>query len=64
MNPAAQTKVTIPCSKCGDTLRVFPHELEEGQERHCPRCDQDFIPSKILIEMVSRMVKNDIENGS
>jgi DNA-directed RNA polymerase subunit RPC12/RpoP len=64
MNPAIQAKVTIPCSKCGDSLRVFPHELEEDQALHCPRCDQDFIPSKILIEMVTKMVKNDIENGS
>jgi DNA-directed RNA polymerase subunit RPC12/RpoP len=63
MNPAIRSTVTIPCSKCGDTLRVYPHELEEGKELKCPRCDQFFIPSKILIDMVSRMARNNAENG-
>ena len=63
MNPPNRSKVTIPCSKCGDTLRVFPYELEEDQEIKCPRCDQFFIPSKILIEMVSRMARENSDNN-
>jgi len=63
MNPPCRQKVTIPCAKCGDTLRVFPQELEEDQEIQCPRCDQFFVPSKILIEMVNKVVQNNIENG-
>ncbi len=63
MSPPKRSTVTIPCAKCGDTLRVYPYDLEEGKEIKCPRCDQYFVPSKILIEMVSRIAQDNFDNS-
>jgi len=57
-------RIAIPCSKCGDTLRVTPWDLEEGKEIKCPRCDQFFTPSRILIEKVAEIIKSEREKNS
>jgi DNA-directed RNA polymerase subunit RPC12/RpoP len=56
-------EITIPCSKCGDTMRINPFSLELGKEIKCPRCEQFFTPSKTLIEMVEKMIQNHVENN-
>jgi len=45
--------VIIPCSNCGDTLRLNPFEIEEGEEIKCPRCDHLFVPTDALMERIN-----------
>ena len=50
MSRYKQPQVVIPCSKCGDTQRLNPFDIEEGVEIKCPRCEQLFLPSEALME--------------
>ena len=56
-------EITIPCSKCGDTLRINPFSLSPDQEIKCPRCEQYFLPSRTLIEMVEKMIQLEAEKN-
>ena len=44
--------VIIPCSNCGDTLRLNPFDIEEDEEIKCKRCDHSFIPTDALMERI------------
>ncbi len=45
--------VIIPCSNCGDTLKLNPFDIEEGEEIKCPRCDHLFVPTDALMERIN-----------
>ncbi|MBN2244253.1 MAG: hypothetical protein JW755_00255 [Candidatus Aminicenantes bacterium] len=67
MVASGQKKIVIPCSHCGDTLRLSPFEIDEDREIFCPRCRKTFIPSKALVERVLEIKKaiiKEIEEGS
>ena len=61
MAPSGQKKIVIPCSHCGDTLRLSPFEIDEDREIFCPRCKKSFIPSRTLVERVQEIKKAIIE---
>ena len=55
LSPPKRPQVTIPCSKCGDSLRLNPFDIETGEEIKCPRCEQTFLPTDALIDSVNEI---------
>lgn len=62
MDKIKKPHVIIPCSNCGDTLRVNPFDIEESEEIKCPRCDHLFVPSDALMERINAS-KDSITEG-
>ena len=50
-----QPHVIIPCSKCGDTLKMNPFNIEDDEKITCPRCGHTFLPSQPLLDRIAEI---------
>ncbi len=64
MDQIKKPYVIIPCSNCGDTLRLDPFQIEESEEIECPRCDHLFLPTDALMERINASKESFIERES
>ena len=45
--------VIIPCSNCGDTLKLNPFDIEKDEEIKCSRCEHSFLPTDALMDRIA-----------